>query len=302
MSPLNLFRSWRERGLESIDAAGYAAAWQRYGGSVMTHPGVVATLSGIADIPVRYLARRSAEGEIVGALATWGRDLALSRRGLKRRGKKRVFDLGNAEIILPIDRQARFDLRFAGDYISGLHADRVDGLRRQGEALAMVRPLADYGKKFLYNQRRELRLFLEAGGEVRDVHDFPAETLSGIYTDLFEKRWGFPVPAKPTLPEVLRYMQTFMTGSLLLHQGRPIAFQLIYRVDSPGWLSVEYINGGIDPGYEAYSPGSILCYLNIQAAHAAAEAAGKALRYSFGRADQGYKMRWCHPVPVYRCR
>ena len=72
MSPLNLFRSWRERGLEGIDAAGYAAAWQRYGGSVMTHPGVVATLSGIADIPVRYLARRSAEGEIVGALDAMG--------------------------------------------------------------------------------------------------------------------------------------------------------------------------------------------------------------------------------------
>ena len=30
-----------------------------------------------------------------------------------------------------------------------------------------------------------------------------------------------------------------------------------------------------------------------------ARALGKALRYSFGRADREYKARWCHSVPVF---
>jgi hypothetical protein len=40
-------------------------------------------------------------GELKAAIPTWGRHLALSKDVLKRAGKKALFDLGNAEIILP---------------------------------------------------------------------------------------------------------------------------------------------------------------------------------------------------------
>lgn len=52
---LNRFQGWRERGWTSIDAADYQRAWDRYGGSVATHPLVVERLAGLAQIPVRYL-------------------------------------------------------------------------------------------------------------------------------------------------------------------------------------------------------------------------------------------------------
>lgn len=299
MSFLNRFVRWRERGWEEISANDYANAWQRYGGSVMTHPDIVERLSGIADMPVRYLAYPS-QHEILGVLATWGRYIALSRLGLKHHGKKRAFDLGNAEIMLPFAETANIPLRFSGDYISARHASSVRELRPQKEQLAMVRPLADYSKKFLYNQRRELRLFQEDNGEIRDIHEFTPDELALIYAELFERRWGFAVPAHTTLSKVMRCMLPFMMGSVLFHKSTPIAFQQVYRVDSPNWISIEYINGGVDPAYQAYSPGSVLCYLNILAAHSAADAAGKSLRYSFGRADREYKMRWCHPQTVYR--
>jgi hypothetical protein len=52
---LSHWRAWRERGWTEIDAATYAAAWSRFGGSVATHPQVVERLAGLAAIPVRYL-------------------------------------------------------------------------------------------------------------------------------------------------------------------------------------------------------------------------------------------------------
>lgn len=53
---LNFFQGWRERGWNVIDAGTYADAWQRFGGSVATHPVVVERLAHLARIPVRYLA------------------------------------------------------------------------------------------------------------------------------------------------------------------------------------------------------------------------------------------------------
>ena len=78
---------------------------QRFGGSVATHPLVVEQLAEMAGIPVRYLGWESA-GELVAAIPTWGRHLACPRT-LKRRGKKGLYDLGNAELILPVADDAR---------------------------------------------------------------------------------------------------------------------------------------------------------------------------------------------------
>jgi CelD/BcsL family acetyltransferase involved in cellulose biosynthesis len=81
-------------------------------------------------------------------------------------------------------------------------------------------------------------------------------------------------------------------------RGEPVAVQVLYRVESAQWVSVEYINGGVDPGAQDYSPGSVLISANAEAAQKDAATLGKALRYSFGRAGRGYKERWCMSAPV----
>ena len=52
---LNRFQGWRERGWSVVDAPVYNQAWQRFGGSVATHPQVIERLAGLADIPVPTL-------------------------------------------------------------------------------------------------------------------------------------------------------------------------------------------------------------------------------------------------------
>ncbi|CRM51966.1 MULTISPECIES: antimicrobial resistance protein Mig-14 [Pseudomonas] len=295
---LNRFQGWRERGWTPVDADVYAQAWQRYGGSVATHPQVIERLAGLAQIPVRYLGWKQG-GELKGAIATWGRDLALSKDVLKRTGKKGLFDLGNAEIILPIAADAQVPLRHRGRYLSALNQGRVSTLKPQAEQLAMARTPEDLSKKFRYNQRRELRLLEEAGGVVRPVSEFSGVELAAIYCDLFQRRWGFPATGAERLAEVLELLKTFLIGSVLFLNDAPIAVQVVYRVQAPEWISVEYVNGGVDPETRAFSPGSVLSFLNTQSAWEHARAQDLPLRFSFGRADREYKERWCNPVPVF---
>ncbi|WP_165673321.1 GNAT family N-acetyltransferase [Metapseudomonas otitidis] len=296
---LSYLRAWRERGWEPIDAATYARAWHEFGGSVATHPEVVERLAGLAGIPVRYLGCNQG-GRLVAALPTWGRHLALSKDVLKQQGKRGLFDLGNAEIILPIAEQSGVALRHRARYVSALNLGGITGLREQPEGLALAREPEDYSKKFRYNQRREQRLLEEAGGVIRPMLELEPAEQAAIYADLFHRRWGFDATGKAHLAEVFGLMREFMTGSLIYLEDRPVAIQVLYRVEAPRWVSLEYINGGVDPQERAFSPGSVLSFVNTQAAWAEARALGKPLRYSFGRADREYKDRWCHRVPVYQ--
>jgi len=219
---------------------------------------------------------------------------------LKRAGKKALFDLGNAEIILPAAADAGAPLRHAARYLSQLNQGRFDGLKAQQEQLAMARAPEELSKKFRYNQRRELRLLEEAGGVVRPISDFTAPQIAAMYCDLFARRWGFPATGAERMGDVLARLQSLLIGSVLLLDDKAIAIQLVYRVEAPEWVSVEYINGGVDPETKAFSPGSVLSFLNTQAAWEDARARNKPLRFSFGRADREYKDRWCNPVPVFQ--
>lgn len=100
--------------------------------------------------------------------------------------------------------------------------------------------------------------------------------------------------------DVLQRLRELLIGSVVLLDDNPIAIQLVYRVEAPHWISVEYVNGGVDPETKAFSPGSVLSFLNTQAAWEDAQARNKPLRFSFGRADREYKDRWCNPVPVFQ--
>ena len=296
---LQRLRWFRERGWTPIDATAYSEAWQRFGGSVATHPKVVERLAALAGIPVRYLGWPD-QGELQAAIPVWGRHLALSKDVLKKQLKRGLFDLGNAEIILPIAEAAQVQLRHKARYVSALHAQQISTLREQPEGLALAREPEQYSTKFRYNQRRDQRLLEEAGGVIRPMLELSPTEQAQIYTDLVQRRWGFPVTGGEHLAEVFGLLREFMTGSLIYLADQPVAIQVLYRVEAPGWISVEYINGGVDPQQREFSPGSVLSFVNTQNAWADARALGKPLRYSFGRADREYKDRWCNRTAAYQ--
>jgi len=296
---LSRLQFWRERGWTPISAVDYAEAWSRFGGSVATHPEVVARLADLAGIPVRYLGWL-VDGQLNAAMPTWGRYLALSKDVLKKQGRRGLFDLGNAEIILPIAQGMKVPVQHSMGYVSELNAAQITSLREQPEGLALAREPEQYSKKFRYNQRREQRLLEEAGGLIQPMLDLTAQEQARIYADLFQRRWGFEATGKEHLAEVFSRLREFMTGSLIYLNDEPVAIQVLYRVEAPQWVSLEYINGGVDPQQRDFSPGSVLSFVNTQSEWEHARALGKPLRYSFGRADREYKDRWCNRVPVYQ--
>jgi len=302
---LNRIRFFRERGWEEISPEDYARLWQRHGGSVVTHPVFVERLSGLAEIPTRYLGWRS-EGELVAAIPAWGRHLALSMRALKAVGKKKCFDLGDAEVILPVAEGARgVPLRHVGSNLSARHATHFTGLKQQKETLAFLKESDVFSSNFRKNQRRKYRKFEEAGGFYRPVSDFSPSELAGIYLDLFQRRWGFPAAGAERMTEVFTLLRDWMRGMVIFLDDAPVAMQVLYQVESPQWVSVEDINGGVDPRFLDLSPGNVVTYLNTNAARKEASELGKTLRYSFGRYSPGYagcayKSHWCLFEPVYR--
>jgi hypothetical protein len=296
---LRLLRSWRERGWTEIDRSAYEQAWQCFGGSFATHPQVVERLSAFVGIEVRYLGW-IVDGAVVAAVPCWGRHIALSKEVLKREGRRGLLDMGNAEIILPIAPDVEVPVRQRMAYVSELNVRQISTLRELPQGLALARAPEDYSKKFRYNQRRDQRLLEEAGGELIPMPQLSPQEQAAAYGELFQRRWGFEVPGKAGLAEVFTLLREFMTGSVVILNSVPIAIQILYRVEAPQWVSLEYVNGGVDPQSREFSPGSVLSFVNTQQAWQEARALGKVLRYSFGRADREYKDRWCHKVPVYQ--
>ncbi len=285
---LNRLRAFRERGWREVDAPTYAQAWQRFGGSVATHPLVVEQLAEMAGIPVRYLGWESA-GELVAAIPTWGRHLALSEDVLKRRGKKGLYDLGNAELILPVADDARIALRHAGRYLSALHERNIVTLRPQTEQLAFARAPEDFSRSSAITSGAKCAWWRRPVARcARQTASPRPSSLPSILN--CSSVAGFPATGAERMAEVFERLRELLRGSVLLLNDQPIAVQVLYRAEAPGWLSVEYINGGVDPQTREFSPGSVLSYLNTQAAWEDARALGKPLRYSFGRADREYRI------------
>lgn len=298
MSVLNW---WRQRGWKEIDGAAYEHAHNLFGGSVITHPQFIKSISSLTQIPLRYFGWFDKD-TLLAAVPVWGSHIAGSKRELKRARQYERVDFGNMEIILPIAPQAHdILLSFKGNFLSALHASQITSLRPQAETLSLLKSYSDgeFSKKFQYNRARELRLLEDAGAVVRAVDEFSTDDIARWYVNLFEKRWKKKPRAHQHIADQLRATKQFLTGKMLWINDNPMAIQLVFCADSPKWLSFEFINAGVDPDFYQYSPGGVLTFLNTQQASIAAKIQNKQLRYSFGRSDADYKSLWCHKTSAY---
>ncbi len=304
---MDVFRVWREHGLCEVNVSDYEQAWQRFGGSVITHPLIVKTMSDMTSMPLRYLGYEH-KGILTGVIPVWGKYICGSKSALRKAGKNKVIDMGNSEYILPLNPLNTYKMRFRVQFLSDLHRLQIINSKRQGDDyLSLVKNYGTnsehrFSKKFKYNQRRELRLFEEAGGYVKKVEELSTEVFAGIYIDLFGKRWNGRKPkGYERLAEWLTNIRHLHTGHVLYNQNnQPVAVQQLLMAQSPKWISAEYINGGVDPAYQSMSVGSILSYLNTKMLSDLADSQGKQLRYSFGKSDKKYKDMWCYRSEVFK--
>ncbi len=293
---------WRRSGWQEIDCVAYESAYAQFGGSVITHPQFIASVSSLTGIPLRYFGRFDGES-LIGAVPTWQSFIAGDKRALKWAKQYEKVDLGNMEVILPFSPKAdAVPLHFKSNYLCAMHAAHISSIHKQSETLSLLKSYSgnEFSKKFQYNRNREWRLLEKAGGVVRDMSEFSLPDIFKWYVELFELRWQKKPKAYESLYEQLDALKSFLTGKILFLHDKPIAMQILFMAHSPEWISVEFLNGGVDPAFHHYSPGSVLTSLNTQSVSHYAQAQGKQLRYSFGLSDADYKALWCNQVLFYR--
>ncbi len=285
---------------QQVDANVYTNAYQEYGGSFLTHPMVIDAMSSMASIETKFYGCYKND-HLAGALATWGSYLAGDKRYLQKIKQRRLFDVGNAEVILPVSRHIKVPVDYKGQFISEINNGSIINLKKQKESLSLARSFSqgDFSRKFRYNRRRELKHFKESGGEVIPLSELSANEIAIIYTKLFRKRWGKKPKGHEQLSIFLEKIFPMVKGYYLRMNDIPVAIQLIYLVSTQCGVSAEYINGGVDLDYKKFSPGSILSFLNIQMAEDYAQSNNTPLRFSFGLTDKDYKSNWCLPHPVF---
>ncbi len=306
---MKILQAWKERHWQEATSEEYLNAYNLYGGSVFTHPEIIQAVSEITSMPLRYMSLRQ-HGDLVAIVPLWGKYIAGHKTALKKAGKRRALDTGNPEVILPVKPGSMFHLPFKVDFLSNLHNQNA-GTRAftnlknsKAQSISLARPYTPgqehaLSKKFKYNRRRELRLFEEAGGEIRSVTEMDTAEFVETYIRLFKARWGFEIKGQENLQAFLERIRPHLFGHTAMINNQTIAIQLILMTESPEWISAEYINGGVDPEYNKYSPGSILSYINTQALYQDAENKDKQLRFSFGKSDREYKDLWCYRTPVF---
>ena len=140
--------------------------------------------------------------------------------------------------------------------------------------------------------------FLNSGGEVVDQALLTPVQIVDIYFELYAKRWGHEPGNKRQMMEMITSLREMIFGFVLFYNGKPCAFQLITRADSPEWICFDYVNGGYDREHNGFCPGTIVTWLNVRAAYELCEREGKEMRYSFGKPTEAYKDRWCERAPL----
>jgi CelD/BcsL family acetyltransferase involved in cellulose biosynthesis len=126
-----------------------------------------------------------------------------------------------------------------------------------------------------------------------------ADGVASLYISLYRKRWQCCPLGGENLADALRALSGLLCGFVLSVGERPIAVQLLFKVETPHWVLVDFVNQGVDPAFFSYSPGSVLLYLNLLQLEDDAISVGKELRFSFGYNDALYKTQWGYPINAY---
>lgn len=296
---MSFLDSWK-----TISAEDYRFAFQCLGGSFAVHPRVVALVASLAKRPVRYagLTRR---GELVAAVPLWGEHIVATHLALKFYRELRLIDIGELEVVLPVAGDVRINVPFMATMISNLHANNIINIERETRfTLTLAKGLltGDHRQspETISKRRRETRRFQEAGGRFRQIGDFSADELVAVYTRLYEKRWGGTPPGSDFLPTVFQELHDMLCGDVLLFGDRPVAILILYKHETPRWLFVNGVQGGVDPEFRGYALGNIMHFHNIKHFEEEASVANKTLRHCFGWNDEPYKARWTFEVPAYR--
>ncbi|WP_054178779.1 GNAT family N-acetyltransferase [Trabulsiella odontotermitis] len=285
---------WHEASFED-----YIQAYDRFGGSTLANPRILHFFHTRHRLNETFFIQRSRSGELTGGVCIWdGKYIAGDQKPVKAHQLTR-YPLNFDELVLPVSPQTRALLPFRTKFLSGLnHASFMNCSHRlnAGREISIVRPVS---QKTRQSRNRELKRFLNSGGEVRCVTDYSHDELIRIYARLYFLRRGKNITAEP-IADLLNDIPDLMFGKILTFNDEPCAMQWLTKSEDHQRVYLDYINAGMDLALSSLSVGTLAAWVNIQAAQDYCQITGKQMRFSFGRPTADYKARWCDREPLYR--
>ncbi|PZL98810.1 transcriptional regulator [Pantoea graminicola] len=285
----------KKTGWEECEASAYAQIYTAFGGSICTHPRVLAYLEEREGVAIQYYLKK-VNGHAVAAIFSLNGSLEYKKSSLPF-----VFD----DIILPIKAGAKIILPFRTKRLSP-HSQGVimNSIRHNlfKKKMAHIKP--DFSVKTAKKRTGEVRRFRKMGGTVEDVSAFSPAELAAIYQRLFDLRWQNQLKCTDLhiLTETFTLFREMIFGKILFINDSPCAFDLNYKVECPDWYYFEDFNGGMDPQFRSIGIGSVLLWENILQAKALAASSEKKCIFSLGAYNPAwhYKQQWCDIMPSGR--
>lgn len=285
----------------------YTEHYNKYNGSVITHPDITKKISKLINIDLKFKGYYK-NNILIAAAPVWDKHELCLKTALKKNNLKKHIDLGNAFTRLPIKNDINdidnIPMPFTAEYLiipDNLNIKLLNIKASKDKYIAIAKPADTWKKKVKYNRNRAKKIFLDNNKtSIKPISDFDSELLANWYLELFAKRWGFTATGAKLIPSIFNTLKDYLFGHILFYNNKPIAIQYILAVINKNYFNLEYINGGYDPSYENLSPGSILTAINIEHASNIALEKNLELFYSFGKYSDNYKKIWCNPVNIYR--
>lgn len=290
------FLGWEEATINE-----YRDCYLEYGGNFSTHPDVLSYLHTHTECKEKYYIHRSS-GTIDGAVCVWGDKYLANDIAMDNVTNHLGLPVAKDELILPITKERKVFVPFKGKIISPINKNIINQSIKLNarRTICLAKPLDSFSKKTAQTRNRELKKFIQEGGEVRDQSEFSPSELIDIYSTLFEIRRDKKIIGKQENIDFLTRFRENFFGKVLFYKGKPCAFQYITRCDSGNFILLDFINIGIDTHIKEFSLGTILMWLNInEVSHIQAQE-NKEIRFSFGRPTGDYKKRWCYQEKLGR--
>lgn len=286
---------YRLTGWEKSDFSTYTSAYEEFGGSVCTHPDVLAFLSAAEGIDILYYCRKK-QGVLTGASYSVNGSLNLY---------KSKYPIVFEDVLLPVSDKCNSWLPFNTKRLSPCHSRHFyNSLYSKYLKHKITYVKKDFSMRTKKKRNSELKKFLSSGGEIKNVHDFTVAEITSIYITLFKERWGDSIYCftSKDLHNTLSALQHLLFGAILFKDGQPCAFDIIFKSDGESFTYFDDINGGYSSSCKTHNLGSILLWVNILQAKEYCLKNNKDMKFSLGAFEEywSYKKQWCDIVPVGR--
>lgn len=289
--------------LIEIDFEKYNFLFSKYGGSFSCHPRVLQIISKLSNIKILYHGIMI-ENELVGGFPVYNNWICSSEEMLKSCDLLKYIDIGQSDLILPINSISKINLEFKASWLSSNNTT-IDNMLLDSRFTVAIAKGINHGKirmsKKKQQQRRgDIKKIIELGAMFVPINSLTPNEFIKHYVTLFHKRWNkdpHPMPAEYFATTIVE-LWNMLAGDILIINGEPIAMHILYAVNNPRSLDYNFVQMAVDPQYKDFSVGSALIYNNILTAEELAHTLGKTLRFCFGKSSP-YKTKWCYESPVY---